>query len=368
MNLRPPADVATAPSASLPGLVDDELDRFLRGEQDRLSPLAPEALVLLDEVVRLVRAGGKRLRPLFAYWGYRAGGADDLIPAGDPADRTRTPAIVRAGAALELLHACALIHDDVMDRSPWRRGHATTFRRLAKAGVGGDRFGRSAAILAGDLALALADELLLTSGFPASRVLAAFSHFNRMRVEAVGGQFLDLLSPWRSAGDESAARRAARLKSGSYSVVGPLLVGAALAGAPEQIDRSLRLYGRPLGEAFQLRDDVLGTFGDPSLTGKDADTDLREGKRTALVAKAWQMGSPDVRALIAERLGRPNLSPGEVRELREAIRASGALAETIGLIDSLAGQAKEAVRASGIDSGIVGALEALADRVAVRDA
>jgi hypothetical protein len=155
-----------------------------------------------------------------------------------------------------------------------------------------------------------------------------------MRTEAVSGQYLDLLSSQRHPGDEPGARRVARLKSGSYTVEGPLLVGAALAGASPAVEGVLRRYGGPLGEAFQLRDDVLGTFGDPSVTGKDGDTDVLQGKRTVLVAKAWQLGSAEVRRLIAERLGREDLTPAEVEEVRSAIRSSGALAETIALIES----------------------------------
>ena len=335
--------------------VEEELERFLRRQQDRMATRAPEALVLLDELVRVLRAGGKRLRPVFTLWGHLAAGGED------------GPGIVRAGAAVELVHTCAVIHDDVMDRSQLRRGEPTTFRRMA-GDEAAERFGRSAAILAGDLALALSDQLLRETGFPPPRVLEAFDHFNRMRIEAVGGQFLDLLSAERSPGDEGGARRAAALKSGSYTVVGPLLVGGSLAGFDDGVKEVLTRYGLPLGEAFQLRDDVLGTFGDPSVTGKDRDTDIVEGKRTVLVAKAWQLGSPEVRRTLSERLGRPDLSADEVDEVREALRTSGALAETIALIDSLAGSAKAALSGAAFEGEVVRALEALADVVAVREA
>ena len=336
--------------------VEDELRRFLGERQDELSSLAPDALLLLDEVERIVDAGGKRLRPLFCYWGHRSAGGGS------------TAGIVRAGAAIELLHTFAVIHDDVMDHSHLRRGVPTTFRRLAGDEGTAERFGRSAAILAGDLAQALADQMLAESRFEPGRILAAFRHFNRMRLEAVGGQYLDLLSPGRSPGDEAGARAVASLKSGSYTVVGPLLMGSALAGGPVGLERTLTAYGRPLGEAFQLRDDVLGTFGDPALTGKDRDTDILEGKRTVLIAKAWQLGSAEVRSLIAERLGRPDLSAGEVEMVRAAVRDSGALAETIALIDSLAKEAKAALAGWTFDAIVGDGLRALADLVAIRNA
>jgi geranylgeranyl diphosphate synthase type I len=297
--------------------------------------------------------------------------AEPSAHAGSPepsAGAHDVPGIVRAAAAVELLHTFALIHDDVMDHSRLRRGTPTSFRRLAGEGPATEGFGRSAAILAGDLAQALADRLLAESGFEPDRLLEAFRHFNRMRVEAVSGQYLDLLSSRRSAGDEAGARRVAALKSGSYTVIGPLLMGAALAGGEHEIAAALAAYGRPLGEAFQLRDDVLGTFGDPVHTGKDAGTDILEGKRTTLVAKAWQLGSPEVRRLITERLGSGDLTPGEVDDVRAAIRDSGALAETIALIHTLAREATSALTGSGIDPEVVSALEALADLVAVRDA
>ena len=210
----------------------------------------------------------------------------------------------------------------------------------------------------------------MESGFPAERILAAFSHFNRMRVEAVSGEFMDLLpAEEHGAGmEEARTRRVAALKSGSYTVVGPLLVGASLAGARHGVLAALRAYGEPLGEAFQLRDDVLGTFGDPALTGKDRDGDVRHGKRSTLVAKALRLGSPDARRVILERLGREGLTAEEVEEVRGVIRSTGALGETIELIHSLAAQAKVVLAAAPIEPEAAEALSALADLIAVRDA
>jgi geranylgeranyl diphosphate synthase type I len=200
-------------------------------------------------------------------------------------------------------------------------------------------------------------------------VLAASAAFNRMRLDAVCGEFLDLrAADAEGTWTEDEARRVAALKSGSYTVVGPLSVGAALAGAPEDVTSALRAYGRPLGEAFQIRDDVLSTFGDPSITGKDRDGDIREGKQTLLVAKARRLARAGERERLAAVLAGPDPSPREIDEVRSIIRESGALAEAIALIDALAVQAKGALTGVVADPGVRAALEALADVVVLRDA
>jgi geranylgeranyl diphosphate synthase, type I len=360
---------ASRPSSELAATfaleVDRQLDAFLERQAEGIRTLAPEAVMLLDELRRTLSAGGKRLRPLFCYWGYRAGGGEDA------------QAIARAGAALELLHTFAVIHDDVMDRSRLRRGQPTSYRRLAQAEAeargraevdeADERFGRSAAVLTGNLGQTLADELLRSSGFPPDRLVRALGHFNEMRVQAVAGELLDLLLARRGAADEAAARRVASLKSASYTVVGPLLLGAALAGAGPALEEALASYGWALGEAFQLRDDVLGTFGDPLVTGKDRDTDILEGKQTALVAKARRLAGPEEAAILARRVGEPALSPGEVERVRGVLRSSGALAETVALIDGLSAKAASALDASPLPMEVRTALVGLSAQVALVD-
>jgi geranylgeranyl diphosphate synthase type I len=337
--------------------VEEELSRFLAERRVQLAALAPDSASLVDELTRMLGAGGKRIRPLFCFWGFRAaGGGDDGAP------------IARASAAVELLHTAAVIHDDLMDRAKMRRGRSTTHRHLGGEGPRSDAFGQSAAVLAGDLAQALADELLAQSGFAPERLVASFVHFNEMRVQAVAGEFMDLVAARRGSGDEAGARRMGALKSGSYSVVGPLLIGASLAGAPPPILDCLVRYGWPLGEAFQLRDDVLGAFGDPFLTGKDADTDIREGKQTALVARAREIGSPQTRRTIAASLGRPGLTPQQVEEVREALRSSGALDHTLEVIDALAARARKELDRTAIPAEAVDALDALAELATQRSA
>lgn len=224
--------------------VDAVLATELRARRDELSALDPSAAALVEEIERLLAAGGKRLRPAFCYLGYRAAGGSE----GEP--------IVRAAAALELLHTFALVHDDVMDEATERRGVETTHVRFTRAFPGGSAArGRSAAVLVGDLAAVLAEALFRSSGFPRGRLDQAFVRFDRMRLEMAAGQYLDLLGAARR--DLVSAEHVAELKTASYTVAGPLLIGAALAGANEELEARLLAYGRPAGEAFQLRDDVL---------------------------------------------------------------------------------------------------------------
>jgi geranylgeranyl diphosphate synthase, type I len=334
------------------GRIDAVLGAFLGGRRDALAEAHPVAAELADELTRVVDAGGKRLRPLFCYWGFRAGGGAD------------GPSIVRAAASLELLHTFAIIHDDVMDRSALRRGQAATHIRMAAEGD--PHSGVSAAILAGDLALSLSDELFCEAGFPAERLLAGFRWYNRMRTEVVAGQYLDLVASKGPAPAEATVRRIARLKSGSYTVEKPLLIGAALAESHPEIHAALSGFGTTLGEAFQLRDDVLGAFGDPAETGKDAHGDLREGKWTLLVSRALASCSREERAFIETHLGRSDLGAADAEAIREIMRTSGALDSTLATIEELRGSAVGALVSANLASEVSSALADLADLAAIR--
>ena len=238
-----PNPVASTPLAPLRERVDGELLAFLREVRAEIVMAAPDALLTIDEVERLIVAGGKRLRPAFCYWGYRTAGGID----GDP--------IVRAAAALELLHVMALIHDDLMDEARLRRGVPTSAVHLtSQAGRLGSAdpaaTGRSLAILAGDLAAVLADRLFLSSGFAPDTLVPALDRYHRMRTEMAAGQTLDVLGL-----DGTDRSLVASLKGGAYTVAGPLAIGAELAGAGADLQEALAAYGDPLGTAFQLRDD-----------------------------------------------------------------------------------------------------------------
>jgi geranylgeranyl diphosphate synthase type I len=281
----------TAPGRDALGLlrpvVDEVLERHLAECSGDLARRDVRAGVLVEEISRLVRAGGKRLRPAFCFWGFRAASASGSaeVDAGEP--------IVRAASALELLHTMALIHDDLMDEAVERRGVPSSASHLAEVAaerglpVDRRRFGRSAALLAGDLAAVLADRLLLTSGFDAAAIARALVPYHEMRLDMAAGQLLDVSGSTGVAPVSGAAEgldrwtSAARLKGGSYTVEGPLLVGAALAGDRDDVRRSLRAFGAPLGEAFQLRDDLLDAEGAPGVTASDVNA-LVDRARSAL--------------------------------------------------------------------------------------
>ena len=254
--------------------------------------------------------GGKALRPRFCYWGHAIIGEDT------------SPQLAQACAALELLHAFALIHDDLMDNSDTRRGRPALHRRIAArhrqhdwAGDP-DGYGRAMALLTGDLAFAVASRLAAALPGPAVAV------WSRMVGELVLGQFLDLAGAARRDRSLEVARTTTSLKSGQYTVTDPLRLGAALAGVPE-LPTALARYGNLVGEAFQLRDDLLGVFGDPRLTGKPVGEDLACGKPTQLLAYAAEMLPPRGQALLA-LAGTPALTGADVAELTEELVRCGA--------------------------------------------
>jgi geranylgeranyl diphosphate synthase type I len=285
------------------------------------------------------------LRPAFAYWGFRGAGGKD------------SDEVTAALAALELVQASALIHDDVMDASDTRRGEPAVHRRFAAMhtdrGWEGDPelFGTGTAILVGDLCLTWSDELLGRSGLDASALLRARPVFDLMRTEVIAGQYLDVHA--QASGDTSLHRAStvARYKSAKYTVERPLLLGAAIADAGPEIGEAYSAYGLPLGEAFQLRDDILGVFGDPAQTGKPAGDDLREGKRTYLVAAAFDAADADDAIELRRRLGEADLDEAGVDRLREIIVATGALRRTERRIDSLTDRALAALRTVNLADG-----------------
>jgi geranylgeranyl diphosphate synthase type I len=323
--------------------VQAALDAFADVQARRVAELGPDAAVLLDGARQAVR-GGKRLRAMFCYWGFHA-----VRPVLDEAEDER---LVRACAALELLHASALVHDDYMDASATRRGRPATHRAFAGAHREArwrgnpEQYGAAAAILLGDLLLSWADELLRTAGFPLESLGAALRCFDTMRTEVILGQFLDVSVQARGDADVEKSMQVLRYKSAKYSVERPLHLGAALAGGSERALEELTAYGLPLGEAFQLRDDLLGVFGDPEVTGKPAGDDLAEGKRTVLVALALAaLGREDAQAL-DDALGRP-LDDREIVDLQRIIERSGAHADVERRIEALTTQCLDALSADG---------------------
>jgi geranylgeranyl diphosphate synthase, type I len=340
--------------------IQGALEEFLDEMTDRLAPLGADASRLLDEA-RGVVSGGKRFRAAFCYWGYRA-----VRPEVDDEH-----ALVRACAALELLHASALVHDDYMDASATRRGRPATHRAFSTEhrddSWRGDpeQYGAAAAILLGDLLLSWADELLRRCGLPTSHVSAALDVFDLCRSEVIAGQFLDVSVQARGLADVDTAMTVLRYKSAKYSIERPLHIGAALAGAPPETLTALSAFGLPLGEAFQLRDDLLGVFGDADATGKPAGDDLVEGKRTVLVALALDAATNADAATLDRMLGTP-LDADQVTGARRIIDESGAHAQVEMVIKELADRALLALDRATIDDGARVVLRELASAATQR--
>jgi len=343
--------------------VDRRLENLFESEQARWTEVDPDLMAPLGALRACTMSGGKRLRPAFCYWAFvGCGGAVD------------DPAVIDAGAALEMLHTAALVHDDVIDRSDRRHGIDTVHVEQAARHVAGgwngrpDRFGAGVAILIGDLALVYSDRLLAGSPDTAAAV------FDEMRLEVNFGQYLDVLGAAQGvdiAGQVAVARarRICRYKTAKYTVERPLHLGAALA-APEDLGEMagpLSQFGLPLGEAFQLRDDLLGVFGDPATTGKPVGDDLREGKPTLLASLAASRATGAAGQMMADRFGAEDLDASEVARLQEIIEATGARAEVERTVRSLLDAAMEALESLPLAAPAVAALGELADFVAGRD-
>ncbi|PZS17566.1 MAG: hypothetical protein DLM54_09430 [Acidimicrobiales bacterium] len=358
-NVNGPATAAPPPAwlAGLADAVEGCLASTLDAEVERWSAVDPDFEGPLRALRSVVLAGGKRVRPAFCHWAFVGVG-------GDPEEA----GVRRAGAALEMVHAFALLHDDVMDNSPWRHGAATLHvdyaSRHHRAGWRGDsaRFGEAAAILLGDVVHVYGDKLL------ADAPLAARQVFNELRLEVNLGQYLDLLGAARGWADAEHARRICRYKTAKYTIERPLHLGVALArpGRLAELAGPLSAYGLPLGEAFQLTDDLLGVFGDASVTGKPVGEDLREGKPTVLFATAVA-GASGAAARVLGRYGAADLDDDEVAALQEVLVGTGAVDAVETAIDHLVDEAVSALDRATITSEARAALVDLAHYVAGRD-
>jgi geranylgeranyl diphosphate synthase type I len=336
--------------------VEARVDALLVDELDRWGALTPDLVAPISALRDLIGAGGKRLRPAFCFWAFVGAG-------GDPDD----PTITDVAAAIELLHAFALVHDDVMDGSALRRGEPTVHEAFAAMhrddGGRGEarRFGEGAAILVGDFAFVYADQLF--SGAPAHvRPL-----YDELRIELCVGQFLDLAGTASGRRDRAHAELIERYKSGKYTVERPLHIGAALAGRFAELAGPLTSFGIPLGEAFQMRDDLLGVFGDPIVTGKPVGDDLREGKLTPLLAAAVAAAEVTNEHAALARVGDPDLDAAGVAAIQDALVSTGAVADVEQAIARRVDDALTALAAMPIVRGARDALTELAQFVAWRD-
>jgi geranylgeranyl diphosphate synthase type I len=352
------ADIAPAlpPSLALVGeAIEARVQRLLDAEIERWTLVDDALRAPIEALQSLVMAGGKRLRPAFCHWAFVGAG-------GDPSD----PRVVDVGAALELLHTFALVHDDVMDNADRRRGqasvHAAATTNHADSGWRGEgrRFGEGVAILVGDFAFVYAD-MLVAALSPEARAL-----YDELRVELCVGQYLDLAATAAGGRDAAQARRIEWYKSGKYTVERPLHLGACLAGRADDLTAPFSAFGLPLGEAFQMRDDLLSVFGDPAITGKPVGDDLREGKLTPLVAATARRADAAGRALL-DRIGAPDISLDEIVALQQTMIDCGAVAQVETAIKALVAESLDALGRAPITADARDALADLGAFVAWRD-
>lgn len=316
--------------------------------------------------LRGMLSGGKLVRPTFVYWGWRAAGGE---PDG-------TEALVRAGVAIELTHACALVHDDIMDASETRRGRPASHVRFAGEmghlpAAESAHYGLSAALLLGDLALVAADRIFIRGladdpHVGHDRWLKAFDTFTTMRIEVTEGQYLDLVESTHDVTHPSTALAIASMKTALYTVERPLLVGAALAGSTTALDRTLSGYGREVGVAFQLRDDLLGAFGDPEITGKPVGGDFREAKSTFLLATSMAEGDAEQARELSALVGNRGIQAEEIEAIQKLLRDTGGETRCIREIDKRLGTGLAFLDDAGISSDARSALRSLAEQMAFR--
>ncbi|APT90970.1 geranylgeranyl pyrophosphate synthase [Corynebacterium sphenisci DSM 44792] len=350
----------------VPGAVTEELRDFLESRRAAVARVDPRFTAVFEALAEFTLEGGKRVRPAFAWAGW--------LGAGGAAGEEDPAAVFRALCALELVQACALIHDDIIDASDTRRGRPTVHRRFelahANAGWRGDaaRYGQAIAIIAGDVALAWSDDLLHESGLSAAALARARRPWSEMRTEVLGGQVLDITAENSGEGGVAVAERINLFKTAAYTVERPLHIGAAIAGAGPEIIDAYRVFGREIGIAFQLRDDQLGVFGDAEVTGKPAGDDLREGKRTVLVATALDRlagSDPAAARELDSRLGRVR-EAADIDRLTRIIVDSGAAEAMEAEIAERTRRALASLGRAPIEPAHRGLLERLAHQVTVR--
>jgi geranylgeranyl diphosphate synthase type I len=358
--------MATDAAASGPARLDQirhevagALNAFLARQRAVLGAIADDLLPCLQAMEELL-AGGKRLRPAFCYWGWRAAGGEDC------------PAIYAAAASLELLQASALIHDDVMDASDSRRGRPAVHHQFsarvaaenAANPAAAGQFGTGAAILIGDMLLSWTDQMYQASGLDADVLRRGQTALDAMQTEVAAGQYLDILGQARRSTSVADAMRVIVFKTAKYTIERPLQLGAFLAASSQAARDALTAvsagYGIPLGIAFQLRDDLLGVFGDPARTGKPTSGDISEGKRTVLIALAIQRASASQARLLEAHLGDRALTPAAASAVKAVLTDTGAVGECEALIAANVKEAMAALDGAPIPDEAKSALAALA--------
>jgi geranylgeranyl diphosphate synthase type I len=358
--------------------VADSLRETVARAHRELPLIATDADALTD-VAETFLQSGKRFRARLAYWGWRAAVTYGDLTA-DPDASPELDRVVALATGLELFHAAALVHDDIIDNSDTRRGVTSAHRqfeqhhREGRFAGSATHYGTSSAVLLGDLLLAWADDQFFgaTVGVTPEVASRYREELRIMRSDVTAGQFLDNHDSvaWRNISNDDAVNRAQRVvmyKSAKYSVEEPLVLGALIGGADDALISKLRRFALPLGFAFQLRDDMLGVFGDEATTGKPAGDDLREGKRTVMLAFARQNANTATRAVFDELIGDPGLDADQISVLRATLHSTGAVDRTEELIALSRDESLDALRDLGVDAAVERELHTLVDAITVRN-
>ncbi len=317
--------------------IDRQLRKFFEAQLRKSRAVSPYTHEIMEHMAEFSLRGGKRIRPMLLMTGYRLFGTSD------------EKQIVKAAIAVELMESFLLIHDDVIDRDELRRGYLTfhkiyenkskkKFKKCDPA-----HFGNSMAILAGDILSILGKEAILSSGFPVKNKLAAIEKFNEIIISTCFGQVLDIVSEYDPSFKASDLSKVHKLKTAVYTIEGPLMIGAILAGAQKERMKVISRYAIPLGKAFQLKDDILGMYGTQQKIGKPVGSDIREGKRTLLILKALEKADEKQKKVILGALGNPNLTENQIDDVKRIVIETGSLKHSEDLAFALASKAKSVV-------------------------
>lgn len=315
------------------------LSAFLDRKVEKTEKISPFCRDMVCHIKEFTLRGGKRIRPALIYYGYKCFAEDN------------EDQVVYASMSIELLHSYLLIHDDIMDGDGLRRNRPTVHRLYEDSDFAAnyrsrEAYGTAMAIIAGDIACGMAVDAIATAGFPADRQLRAIQKISQISVNVGYGQALDVLSSCKAACVEEDPILVNRLKTTYYTIEGPLHLGGMLAGASDRELDAFQGYAIPLGQAFQIQDDILGMYGGAEQLGKPIGSDIKEGKKTLLIVKALEMADKKDAAIIKNALGNPTLAGSQIASVRTAVRRSGALEYSRDMAASLVGQAKAAVPTS----------------------
>jgi geranylgeranyl diphosphate synthase type I len=342
------------------GNIDHQLRLFFDSKIKRVKTISPYAVEMLEHLKEFTLRGGKRIRPVLTIFGYKAiGGRDE-------------EAITQAALAVELMESYLLIHDDIMDQDELRRGYLTIhkiYENKSKRLFSTEhkRFGESMAIIAGDILAILGSEAIAYARFPQKNKIRAIDKFNRVVINTCFGQILDIRSELENDIKEENILRTHELKTAVYTIEGPLHIGALLAGASEKQLKVLSNYAIPLGQAFQIQDDILGMFGEQKKLGKPIGSDLKEGKKTLLIVKALERANDTEKKIILQGLGNKNLSDKEIDKIKSIIKVTDSLAYSQELAIGLINRAKSVMVSSKFRKDAKNFLVGIADYMLNRE-